>query len=221
MAWFRKAAEQGIPIAQFKLGVAYENGQGVAKDDVLAYANYAHRGAQRIQGGRRRTATRSREAYRRANARGAVAGRCLGGRRAEPVANRGGVRSRDDPAAAARPCTDKCSASGRWSGEKFSAAHCAVALYGDQHSVAIWFNEDAYRAPRSGGLPALLLRRLTAQGRQAADDGARSCSARAGARRPPRRRGQVDRLQHKSRQVAARRRAMGRSKRRPTSRSRR
>jgi hypothetical protein len=29
------------------------------------------------------------------------------------------------------------------SGEKFTATHCVASLYGDQHSVAIWFNEDA------------------------------------------------------------------------------
>jgi hypothetical protein len=27
-------------------------------------------------------------------------------------------------------------------GEKFAATNCVVSLYGDQHSVAIWFNED-------------------------------------------------------------------------------
>ena len=28
-------------------------------------------------------------------------------------------------------------------GAKFTATNCAVSLFGDQHSVAIWFNEDA------------------------------------------------------------------------------
>jgi hypothetical protein len=37
---------------------------------------------------------------------------------------------------------NKCSASGAMEGEKFTASNCAVSLYGDQHSVAIWFNED-------------------------------------------------------------------------------
>ena len=27
-------------------------------------------------------------------------------------------------------------------GERFTATHCVASLYGDQHSVAIWFNED-------------------------------------------------------------------------------
>ena len=37
---------------------------------------------------------------------------------------------------------NKCSATGLMGGEKFLTNHCAVALYGSQHSVAIWFNED-------------------------------------------------------------------------------
>jgi hypothetical protein len=28
-------------------------------------------------------------------------------------------------------------------GERFTATNCVASLYGDQHSVAIWFNEDA------------------------------------------------------------------------------
>jgi TPR repeat protein len=38
--WFRKAAEQGYPPAQFDLGLCYANGQGVAKDDVEAVKWY-------------------------------------------------------------------------------------------------------------------------------------------------------------------------------------
>jgi len=34
--WFRKAAEQNIALAQFDLGICYDNGQGVAKDEVEA-----------------------------------------------------------------------------------------------------------------------------------------------------------------------------------------
>ena len=34
-------------------------------------------------------------------------------------------------------------------GEKFSASNCAVSLFGDQHSVAIWFNEDPISAPEA------------------------------------------------------------------------
>jgi TPR repeat protein len=35
--WYRKAAEQGLPEAQYFLGVMYHNGQGVPQDYVLAH----------------------------------------------------------------------------------------------------------------------------------------------------------------------------------------
>ncbi len=37
-AWFRRAAERGVPQAQFRLGQLYANGQGVPKDYEQAYA---------------------------------------------------------------------------------------------------------------------------------------------------------------------------------------
>lgn len=37
---------------------------------------------------------------------------------------------------------DKCLATGRMGSETFALSHCAAALYGGQHSVAIWFNQD-------------------------------------------------------------------------------
>jgi hypothetical protein len=36
----------------------------------------------------------------------------------------------------------RCSATGVMAGEKFVANNCAVAIYGDQHSVTLGFNED-------------------------------------------------------------------------------
>jgi TPR repeat protein len=36
--WYRKAADQGVDDAQFWMGCCYLNGQGVAKDEVEAYA---------------------------------------------------------------------------------------------------------------------------------------------------------------------------------------
>ena len=36
-------------------------------------------------------------------------------------------------------------------GEKFTATHCVASLYGDQHSVAIWFNEDAITPEEADG----------------------------------------------------------------------
>jgi hypothetical protein len=38
--WFRKAAEQGLPVAQTNLGVLYEEGRGVPHDYVLAATWY-------------------------------------------------------------------------------------------------------------------------------------------------------------------------------------
>jgi TPR repeat protein len=36
--WYRRAAEQGDPIAQYVLGVMYQTGDGVPQDYVQAYA---------------------------------------------------------------------------------------------------------------------------------------------------------------------------------------
>ena len=40
MQWFRKAAEQGDADAQFNLGLAYANGQGVRQDYAEAVQRY-------------------------------------------------------------------------------------------------------------------------------------------------------------------------------------
>jgi hypothetical protein len=66
---------------------------------------------------------------------------------------------------------DKCSATGTMEGQKFTATHCAISLYDDTHSVAIWFNEDAisaeetaafqlssYASDDKGGKPRTLVR---------------------------------------------------------------
>ena len=45
-------------------------------------------------------------------------------------------------AAATAPVKTGCSATGLTGGERFTATHCVASLYEDQHSVAIWFNED-------------------------------------------------------------------------------
>lgn len=37
---------------------------------------------------------------------------------------------------------NKCAATGVMAGEKFTASHCAAAVYPDQHSVTLWFNES-------------------------------------------------------------------------------
>lgn len=37
MKWFRRAAEQGLAVAQYNLGVMYGRGLGVPQDDVQAH----------------------------------------------------------------------------------------------------------------------------------------------------------------------------------------
>ncbi len=135
--WFRKAAEQNFAVAQYKLGVAYENGEGVAKDDVLAFANYA-------------IAARngSREAIAH---RDAVAGRLAPAQLADGQAlatewEPGKPMPARASAGAAARRADSCTATGALEGERFTVSHCAVAFYGDRHSVAIWFNEDPIAA---------------------------------------------------------------------------
>ncbi|MFO1314728.1 MAG: tetratricopeptide repeat protein [Burkholderiales bacterium] len=139
--WFRKAAAQGFAAAQFKLGVAYENGSGVAVDPVLSYASYAiaARGgnpeyvAQRDAMAARLTPAQAQQGL-------ALAGAWTVG---QPMPTRAGSAGAPTTAAAAAGrAKDTCSATGFLGGEKFSATHCAVSLYGDQHSVGIWFNED-------------------------------------------------------------------------------
>ena len=38
--WYRLAAEQGLALAQYNLGVMYDNGEGVPEDDVEAVRWY-------------------------------------------------------------------------------------------------------------------------------------------------------------------------------------
>ncbi len=142
IAWFRKAADQGDVGAQFKLGVAYENGEGVAQDNVLAYANYAIAArdgnkeyAEYRDGiGRKLTPSRLRQAK-------ALAAEWQVGK-PMPVSS---AAAKDQAVTMVAPSAlrpNKCSATGSMEGEKFAASNCAVSLFGDQHSVAIWFNEE-------------------------------------------------------------------------------
>jgi len=58
------------------------------------------------------------------------------------AAAKGQAVAANSAAAPGAPVADKCSATGVMEGEKFTAKNCAVSLFRDQHSVAIWFNED-------------------------------------------------------------------------------
>jgi hypothetical protein len=61
---------------------------------------------------------------------------------------------------------NKCSASGLLGGEKFTANHCAAALYSSQHSVAIWFNEDPISAKEAEDFQASAAVDPTKNGKQ-------------------------------------------------------
>lgn len=145
VAWFRKAAEQGEVRAQFKLGVVYQQGEGVAQDDVLAFANYAIAArdgdaealAQRDYIGQKLKPAQMRQAQ--ALAADWQVGKPTPGSPATSAVKDQAVVAAAAPSPA-RP--NKCSATGTMEGEKFTASNCAVALFGDQHSVSIWFNED-------------------------------------------------------------------------------
>ena len=149
IAWFRKAAEQGYVDAQFKLGVAYENGEGVAQDNVLAYANFAiaaREGKADALAHRDDIGSKLKPAQMR-QAQALAADWQVG----KPTPG-GSVTPKDQvvvAVAATAPAPsrpNKCVASGSMEGARFSANNCAVSLFGDSHSVAIWFNEDPISA---------------------------------------------------------------------------
>ena len=141
--WWRKSASQGNADAQFKLAVVYHNGQGAAQNEVFALANatiaarngdkenidYRDEIAKGLTPEQRRTATKLASAWK--------VGQPMPGSGATPDSAAGATAGWSSA-----PVKTRCSATGSMGGEKFAAMHCAVALYGDQHSVAIWFNED-------------------------------------------------------------------------------
>ncbi|HVO89685.1 MAG TPA: tetratricopeptide repeat protein [Casimicrobiaceae bacterium] len=144
--WWRKSAMQGNPDAQFKLGVVYQNGSGVAKDPVLALANaaiaardgskeyvdYRNDIAKQLTPDQRRSALALADAWK--------VGQPMPGSAATSASASSGMSGAR--AAASVPVKTRCSATGTMGGEKFAATNCVAALYGDQHSVAIWFSED-------------------------------------------------------------------------------
>jgi hypothetical protein len=136
--WWRKSATQGNADAQFKLAVVYHTGEGVARDEVSALANatlaarngdkenidYRDEIAKPLTPEQRRRATELAQAWK--------VGQPPPGSAPTVAAT-----------ATSAPVKTRCSATGSMGGEKFTATNCAASLYDDQHSVAIWFNEDA------------------------------------------------------------------------------
>jgi hypothetical protein len=172
IAWWRKSAAQGIAIAQFKLGVAYENGQGVARDPVLAYANYAiaarngsdDGAAYRDDVGKTLTPAQRRDAQATADAW--QRGEAMPTRIAAASPSSTGATSSWGGGAPAAAHKDVCAAKGALEGDAFTATHCAVALYGDQHSVAIWFNEQPIAADEVDGFALSAYAKADPGGRQ-------------------------------------------------------
>ena len=142
--WWRKSAVQGNADAQFRLAVVYHTGQGAAQDEVFALANatiaarnrdkenidYRNEIAKPLTPEQRRSATALANAWK--------VGQPMPGSAATS-----GSASGATVAAATAAVKTRCSATGSMGGERFTATHCVASLYGDQHSVAIWFNEDA------------------------------------------------------------------------------
>jgi len=142
--WWRKSAARGNAEAQFKLAVVYHTGQGAPRDEVFALANatiaarngdkenidYRNEIAKALTPKQRRSATALADAW--------TVGQPMPG-----SAGTSGSSSSATAAAATAPVKTRCSATGLMGGERFTAANCVASLYGDQHSVAIWFNEDA------------------------------------------------------------------------------
>ena len=142
--WWRKSASQGNADAQFKLAVVYHTGQGAAQDEVFALANatiaarngdkenidYRNEIAKSLTPEQRRRAAALASAWK--------VGQPMPGSAAASASTSGATGT-----VATAPVRTRCSATGSMGGEKFTATHCVASLYGDQRSVAIWFNEDA------------------------------------------------------------------------------
>jgi hypothetical protein len=144
--WWRKSAVQGNADAQFKLGVVYHNGDGVAKDDVLALANatIAARNGDKENVQYRDEIAKPLTAEQRRRAKALADAWKVGQPMPGSAAASGATASATAAAAttAAAPVKTRCSATGTMGGEKFAATNCVAALYGGEHSVAIWFSED-------------------------------------------------------------------------------
>jgi TPR repeat protein len=142
--WWRKSAAQGNADAQFKLAVVYHTGEGATQDEVAALANatLAARNGDKENIDYRNEIAKplTSEQKRKASA---LADAWKVGQPAPGTAATSASVSAATVAVPALPVKTRCLASGTMGGEKFTATYCVASLYGDQHSVAIWFNEDA------------------------------------------------------------------------------
>ena len=144
IAWFRKAAEQGEVRASSSWGWCTKMAKASRR---TTFSLSPITRSPRAMGMQRRlrsgiTSARNSSRHRCARRRPWLpTGKWANRRRA--VRHRRGKGQAVVAAAAPSPARpNKCSATGTMDGEKFAATNCAVSLFGDQHSVAIWFNED-------------------------------------------------------------------------------
>jgi TPR repeat protein len=150
--WWRKSATQGHADAQFKLAVVHHTGQGAIKDDVVALANaiLAARNGDKENIDYRNELAKPLTADQRRSATAMADGWKVGQPALVSVAAAASPPA--TPAAAATaPVKTRCSATGSLGGERFTATNCVASLYGDQHSVAIWFNEEPITSQEAEG----------------------------------------------------------------------
>ena len=143
--WWRKSAAQGFADAQFKLAVVYHNGQGAAKDEVVALANAtiaARNGDKENIAYRDEIAKPLTPEERKKAAALAAAWKVGQPMPGSAAAANSASAAPPSAAAATAPVKTRCSATGLMGGTSFTANNCVASLYGDSHSVAIWFNED-------------------------------------------------------------------------------
>ena len=124
--------------------MVYHTGQGAAQDEVAALANatLAARNGDKENVDYRNEIAKSLTPEQKRKA-SLLAGAWKVGRPPPGNAAASVLASAATVAVPAAPAKTRCLASGTMGGEKFTATHCVASLYGDQHSVAIWFNEDS------------------------------------------------------------------------------
>jgi TPR repeat protein len=76
--WYRLAADQGVALAQYALGLMYANGRGVAQNDVMAYVWWSVSAAQGYEDARKNRDIVSKKLTAQQRAKGQeIATRCF------------------------------------------------------------------------------------------------------------------------------------------------
>ena len=182
IAWWRKSAAQGF--AARSSSWASPTKTAKASTSIPSRARQLRDRRARRQQGVPRIPRRHREAaHARTKAGRPCVGRRVDGRPADAVECRRAGAASSAPRLGA-PVKNRCSATGSMGGEKFAADQlCRVAIRRSAQCRDLVQRRPDHAAG-SRDLPDLVVRRRR-EGRQAAHDGDRSCSARAEARRWP------------------------------------